>query len=202
MSCYLKKCFNFCVLSWFSFSKAFKTGRSLTSVVALRSRRHVEEARAQSDLRPLEGDMQKCRQTEWSIAAFLPIHRECSFYCSVGILMFVCPISVQMSALHLLSRWAAYRRAACWHTTLITWSAELTLCPSLSWSQRFVPFINFLKLSNDTSYWFKVWFISSKWKNWISNWNQDLIEFLIWRWMFAGNKCPLLIILPEMTQQV
>lgn len=34
-SCYLKKCFNFCVLSLFSFFSAFKTGRHLANITYL-----------------------------------------------------------------------------------------------------------------------------------------------------------------------
>lgn len=44
-SCYLKKCFNFCVVSLFYFFKAFKMGRNLTSVVLLGSMRDIFKKR-------------------------------------------------------------------------------------------------------------------------------------------------------------
>lgn len=61
-SCYLKKCSFFCVLSLFSFFNAFKNGQKFDIYChSPKQSSHILEVRAQSDLRPLGGDMQKCR---------------------------------------------------------------------------------------------------------------------------------------------
>lgn len=74
-SCYLKKCFNFCVLSLFCFFKAFKWAEVGHLLSSWNSRRHIFKKWGRSLTSGLQRET--CRNadsSEWSIAACLPIH--------------------------------------------------------------------------------------------------------------------------------